>query len=186
MTNYIIKPGKLKYLKSRKTILYFNRSIFDTEESDFEIISRILADDSKVLDSFGKKLSTVIMGKNTYQIARKICNPPFPGIRNFIVTSDELLLNNSVEGLEFGAYDDVLEYLLDDDREETVLILGGRKLIYGLLNDGLSHLAKAVYPLEYYEGLSVNIHFRRELSENYRKNQFSGHANMYNSNVIGL
>jgi dihydrofolate reductase len=73
--------------------------------------------------SLENEFQTVIMDIDNYNYLKEFSNPPFPGKQNFIITTDEVLLNNSVKGMEFAGLEDIILYMVNDKTEETVLLI---------------------------------------------------------------
>lgn len=111
-------------------------------------LNKSLDANARNIDSLMNDFQTAVMDLNTYDMLKKISNPPFPGKRNFVITTDEDLLNSSVELLEFAGLKDVIEYLEKDAGEETVLIAVSRELQPVFLNgNAAKELAIAFDPL---------------------------------------
>jgi dihydrofolate reductase len=115
----------------KKIIIYnFNLSIgLKSNEFPGKISAESVSKKRDDLNSLENGFQTVIMDINNYNYLKEFSNPPFPGKRNFIITTDEVLLNNSIEGMEFAELEDIITYMVNDKTEETVLLNLGDELL---------------------------------------------------------
>jgi len=149
-------------LKPEKKVLFYNintGAILNDLPDKMYLKSAYDVNDH--LRSLENDFQTAVMDLNTYNILKEFSNPPFPGKRNFVVTTDEDLLNSSVESLEFARIEDVTEYVENDPGKETILIAVSRELRPVFLNGNTAkELAIAFDPLiegneAYIDGNSV-------------------------------
>lgn len=95
--------------------------------------------------SLENEFQTVVMDLNNYNYLKEFSNPPFPGKQNFIITTDEVLLNNSIEGMEFARLEDIITYMVNDKTKETVLLILGDELLPFFLKRSIANEFSIVF-----------------------------------------
>ena len=107
------------------------------------------------MGAFVRSIDTVVMGRGTYEIGKKLGQPTFPGKRNIIVSKT---LDEAPKGAELwrSSVSRLAKRLRAEESDAHVWVFGGAKLFAGFLDaKELDELILHVMPVAIGEGIPL-------------------------------
>ncbi|RPI16318.1 MAG: dihydrofolate reductase [Ignavibacteriae bacterium] len=140
----------------KKIILYIASSLDGFIAKKDGDISWLFTDQDYGYTEFMNNIDSAVMGRKTYDFAMKYSNPPFPGIKNFVVTSQRNLYPSSTQELIFCSLDDVLNFIKSDDSFQNMFLVGGTGLIANFINNNLlTDIVVSIHPIILGDGIPL-------------------------------
>lgn len=116
-------------------------------------VSWLFTDQDYGYTKFMRSVDSAVMGRKTYDFAKKFSNPPFAGIKNFVVTRNSKLRKSSTNNLIFCSLDDVTKFVKTDKGKKSVFLVGGTGLISQFINKKLlSEIRVFIHPIIFGRG----------------------------------
>jgi dihydrofolate reductase len=149
---------------AKKVILYIASSLDGFIAKKDHDISWLFQDQDYGWSGFEKEFSCAVMGRKSYEFARQFSDPPFKGKKNFVVTTQRELYLSSNDEIIFCSYDDVINYILADPKDEGIYLVGGTGLITNFFNSNMiDEFIAAFHPIILGEGIPLFEGIKNEL-----------------------
>lgn len=127
-------------------------------------VSWLFTDQDYGFTKFMRSVDSAVMGRKTYDFAVKYSNPPFAGIKNFVVTNNKKLRKSSSGILIFCSLNDVLKFIKTDKGKKSVFLVGGTDLIAEFINRKLlSEIRVFIHPIILGDGIPLFKGIKKEL-----------------------
>lgn len=166
---------------SKKVILYIACSLDGFIARKDHDISWLFNDQDYGWNEFTNEFQTAVMGRKSYDFAKQFSNPPYSGRKNLVITSQRELYLSSTDELVFCSYDDVINYLLTDSKDEGIFLVGGTGLITNFFNSNMiDEVIVAIHPIILGEGIPLFEGIKHEL-----KLELAEHT-VYTSGLVKL
>lgn len=140
-----------------KTIILFIASSLDgfIAKKDGDV-SWLFTDQDYGYEEFMENIDSAVMGRKTYDFALQFSNPPYPGIKNFIITSQRNLYPTSTNELIFCSLDDVFNFIETDNSIQKIFLVGGTGLIANFINKKLlTDIVVSIHPIILGDGIPL-------------------------------
>lgn len=111
-------------------------------------MSWLFTDTDYGFDEFYQSVDTLIMGRGTYDVVRKMGRWPYNGKRTLVVTRSEKLEISTPDTAYFNGSLEALEGMLKEQGVKRSWLVGGGELVAGYLNHGLvEEVVVSVHPV---------------------------------------
>ena len=149
---------------AKKVIVYIACSLDGFIAKKDHDISWLFRDQDYGWNEFNNEFGSAVMGRKTYEFALQYSNPPFKDKNNFVVTSQRELYLSSTDEMIFCSYDDVINYLLTDSKDEGIFLVGGTGLIANFFNSTLiDEIVVSFHPIILGEGIALFEGIKHEM-----------------------
>ena len=148
----------------KKVVLFIASSLDGFIAKKNGDVSWLFTDQDYGFKKFMRTVDSAVMGRKTYDFAVKYSNPPFAGIKNFIVTNNKKLRKSSSGNLIFCSLNDVLKFVKTEKGKKSVFLVGGTGLIAEFINRGLLREIRVfIHPILLGEGIPLFKGIKKEL-----------------------
>lgn len=111
-------------------------------------MSWLFTDTDYGFDEFYQSVDTLIMGRGTYDVVRKMGSWPYKGKRTLVVTRSEKLEITTSDTAYFSGSLEDLEKMLKEQGVKRSWLVGGGELVAGYLNaDLVEEVVVSVHPV---------------------------------------
>jgi dihydrofolate reductase len=119
-------------------------------------LSWLFTDTDYGFDEFFESVDTLIMGRGTYDVVRKMGKWPYRGKRTMVVTRSEKIEITTADTAYFNGSLKNLEELLKEQGTKRSWLVGGGELVAGYLEEGLiEEVVVSVHPVILGKGVQL-------------------------------
>lgn len=150
---------------NKKVILFIASSLDGFIAKKDGDISWLFTDQNYGYDEFMESIDSAVMGRKTYDFAVQYFNPPFPNIKNFVVTTQRNLYPTSSHDLIFCSLDDVFNFVKTGDTIKNVFLVGGTGIIADFINQKLlTDIVVSIHPIILGDGIPLFNGIKNEVN----------------------
>ena len=118
---------------------------------------------ASISSAYWKTIDTVVMGRKTYEIAVKMGNPSYPGIKNYVFSRTLKGVHEGVEVVSGDAVDFIRK--IKPDQGKGICIMGGGELANSLLEaDLIDELGVNVHPILLGSGIPLFHAMKKQIN----------------------